>query len=94
MNYLITGGKGFIGSHLANRIIQYKKNKVFVLDNLSNPCNNFLNNQIKCFYGDVSDFEFLKKLLLSLGLILFIICPQRSMSHNLRNIHLMILKIQ
>ncbi len=64
MNYLITGGKGFIGSHLANRIIQYKKNKVFVLDNLSNPCNNFLNNQIKCFYGDVSDFEFLKKIII------------------------------
>ena len=63
MNYLITGGKGFIGSHLANRIIQYK-NKVFVLDNLSNPCNNFLNNQIKCFYGDVSDFEFLKKIII------------------------------
>ena len=34
MNFLITGGAGFIGSHLAEKLI-YDGHKVFVIDNLS-----------------------------------------------------------
>ena len=34
MKALITGGAGFIGSHLAERLV-HQKNKVIVLDNLS-----------------------------------------------------------
>ncbi|MFC1595097.1 GDP-mannose 4,6-dehydratase [Patescibacteria group bacterium] len=34
MKILITGGAGFIGSHLVEKLLQ-KKNKIFVLDNLS-----------------------------------------------------------
>ena len=35
MKYIITGGAGFIGSHLIENLIKNKKNKVIVLDNLS-----------------------------------------------------------
>jgi nucleoside-diphosphate-sugar epimerase len=64
VNYLITGGKGFIGSHLANKLAKVKKNKIFIIDDLSNPCQNPLNNKIKIFYGDISDFIFLKKIII------------------------------
>ena len=35
MKYIITGGAGFIGSHLVERLIKYKSNKIIVIDNLS-----------------------------------------------------------
>jgi len=36
MKYLVTGGCGFIGSHLVERLLYDKKNIVIVIDNLSN----------------------------------------------------------
>ena len=33
INYLITGGAGFIGSHLVGQLIE-KSNQIIVLDNL------------------------------------------------------------
>lgn len=35
MNILITGGAGFIGSHLAEVLLNNNNNKVFIIDNLS-----------------------------------------------------------
>ena len=35
MKYIITGGAGFIGSHLAEKLTKNKKNKIIILDNLS-----------------------------------------------------------
>ena len=35
MKYLITGGAGFIGSHLCDRLLQDEENYVFVVDDLS-----------------------------------------------------------
>ena len=34
MNILITGGSGFIGSHLSDRLLKNDKNNLFLLDNL------------------------------------------------------------
>lgn len=44
-NILITGGAGYIGSHLANYLNQ-KKNKIFVIDNLSNGSEKRLDKKI------------------------------------------------
>lgn len=49
---LITGGRGFIGSHLANRLDK-EGNDVIVLDNLSHPSRVTLRSGIKFKYGDV-----------------------------------------
>ena len=64
MNYLITGGLGFIGGHLANKLILNKKNNVIIIDNLSNPSKNVLNKKIKVYYGDASDYNFVKKVII------------------------------
>ncbi len=36
MKYIVTGGAGFIGSHLVEELHKNKKNKIIVIDNLSN----------------------------------------------------------
>ena len=55
MNVLITGGKGFIGSHLANKLALNQNNKIYVLDNLSSPSKNTLKKNVDFIYGDVSN---------------------------------------
>ena len=35
MKYLITGGAGFLGLKLAEKLLENKKNKVYLIDNLS-----------------------------------------------------------
>ena len=34
MKILITGGAGFIGSHIVEELQKYKKIKIYILDNL------------------------------------------------------------
>lgn len=35
MNILVTGGLGFVGSNLVDKLVKLKNNNVYVLDNLS-----------------------------------------------------------
>ena len=58
--YLITGGAGFIGSHLSEYLSI--NNKVIVIDNFShgNKIKN-LNKNIKLIKGDVRDLDLIKK---------------------------------
>ena len=52
MKTLITGGAGFIGSHLVDKLIQ-KGNKVIVIDNLSTGKKENLNPKVKFYKIDI-----------------------------------------
>ena len=47
MNYLITGGYGFVGSYLANKLSNQKDNKVYIIDNLSNKNQNLVSKKVQ-----------------------------------------------
>jgi len=60
-NAIITGGAGFIGSHLSERLIKEGFNKVYLVDNLirSNSLRNIPNySNIEFVYGEISTFDF------------------------------------
>jgi UDP-glucose 4-epimerase len=57
--YLVTGGAGFIGSHLSESLS--KKGKVIVIDNLFQGNKLKLNKNIKLVIGDVRDKKLIKK---------------------------------
>lgn len=58
-NILITGGAGFIGSHLADRLKE--DNKVSIYDNFSNVVIKKQSGKIKYFKENILDLETLKK---------------------------------
>ena len=60
MKYLITGGAGFIGIKLVEKLLQNKKNKIYIIDNLSKKTDNkylldiLKNKNIKLIQKDLS----------------------------------------
>ena len=62
MKILVTGGTGFIGSHLVNRLIDLG-NHVTVLDNLERGNINFLklNDNLKLILCDLRDYKDIEK---------------------------------
>jgi len=61
MSILVTGGAGFIGSHVVDELIK-KHNDVIVLDNLSGGFETNINNRVKFIKGDICDYELIKKI--------------------------------
>lgn len=59
MRYLVTGGCGFIGSHLCDALIE-QGNQVRVLDNLSTGSIDNLNAKAELVLGDVADPSIVK----------------------------------
>jgi UDP-glucose 4-epimerase len=55
MNILVTGGAGFIGSHLVDTLVQ--SNEVTVVDNLSNGNINFVNKKAQFIKADLYNDE-------------------------------------
>ena len=65
MNLAITGGAGFIGSHMAEYLVK-QNHKVLVIDNLKNGnLDNLktIKNEIEFFKVDILDYESLKNIL-------------------------------
>lgn len=72
MRVLITGGAGFIGSHLADTLVA-EGNKVVILDNLSTGnLNNIthLTKDIEMFNGDIRDVDLVERLIKNSDLVL------------------------
>ena len=67
MKYLITGGAGFIGIKLTERLIRNKKNKIYIIDNFSKKTGNdslqnlLKNKNVKLIKKDLNNIsEYLK----------------------------------
>ena len=61
-NILITGGAGYIGSHIAEILIEKKKN-IFILDNLSTGHRKLINKNAKFIYADIKNQSLIEKIL-------------------------------
>ncbi len=61
MRILVTGGAGFIGSHVVDLLIE-KEHHVFVLDNLSSGRKENINNRAKFFEEDLGDYAKIKEI--------------------------------
>lgn len=59
MKALVTGGAGFIGSHIVDKLIELG-HEVAVLDSLRSGKETNINPKAKFFKGDIRDAEFLK----------------------------------
>lgn len=62
MNFLVTGGAGFLGTALANRLVR-DGHSVHVLDDLSNSTPDNLHESVQFTQGDVDDIPLLWSLL-------------------------------
>ena len=62
-NILITGGAGYIGSHISEELIKKKKN-IFILDNLSTGHRQLINKKGKFIFGDITNKDLLRKIFL------------------------------
>ena len=73
MRALVTGGAGFIGSHLVDRLVA-RGNKVLVVDNLSSGVLDFIsehieNGKVEFSNTDLKDLEALKPLMQGLDIV-------------------------
>ena len=59
---LVTGGAGYIGSHVTEQLIRIKKN-VVILDNLKTGYKSLINKKAKFIRGDISNIKLLKKII-------------------------------
>ena len=48
-NILVTGGAGYIGSHIVERLVRLRK-RVFIIDNLSTGHKKLINKKAKFFF--------------------------------------------
>ena len=65
MRYFITGGAGFIGSMMVDRLLINSENSVTIYDNFSSGKEQFISHnygdaRFKVIRGDLLDYEYLK----------------------------------
>jgi UDP-glucose 4-epimerase len=62
MKCLVTGGAGFVGSHLVDELIK-RKHKVVVIDNLSTGKKENINPRAKFYKADITNFSKISQLI-------------------------------
>ena len=62
MDILVTGGAGFIGSHIVNSLVE-KGAQIIVLDNLKTGLIKNINNKVDFIEGDIQDEKLVDKIL-------------------------------
>ncbi|MBS4032188.1 MAG: NAD-dependent epimerase/dehydratase family protein [Clostridiales bacterium] len=74
MHYLITGGAGFIGTHLAKRLL-HEYNRVTILDNMSTGrADRLLDTKANVIVGTVTDGELVSSLVADCDYIIHLAC--------------------
>ena len=63
MNILITGGAGYIGSHIVEQLAKNKSNKLIILDNLSTGYKRLIHKKTQFFKGNINNSKILKKII-------------------------------
>ena len=63
MNILVTGGAGYIGSHIIELLVKKKTNRVVVVDNLSTGYKILISKKSKFFKGDINNKKLINKLI-------------------------------
>jgi len=63
-NILITGGAGYIGSHIVEILVK-NKNKIFIIDNLSTGFKKLINNKAKFYKADILETKKIKQIIIS-----------------------------
>ncbi len=63
---LVTGGAGFIGSHLVDKLIELG-HEVTIIDNLMLGKKEFINKQAKFYKADIRNLKKLKKIFKDVG---------------------------
>tara|TARA_A100000164_G_C21920897_1_gene780613 strand:- start:1201 stop:2169 length:969 start_codon:yes stop_codon:yes gene_type:complete len=61
-NVLVTGGAGYIGSHIVEKLIKRKK-KVIIVDNLSTGYKKLVNKKAKFYLCDIKNFNQIDKII-------------------------------
>lgn len=61
-NILVTGGAGYIGSHIVENLVKLKKT-VLIIDNLSTGHKKLINSKAKFFLGDIKNFKRIEKII-------------------------------
>ena len=60
-NILITGGAGYIGSHISEILVKNKK-KIYIVDNLSTGYRSLINKKAKFFRLNIHNNKTVKKI--------------------------------
>ena len=60
-NILVTGGAGYIGSHIVEKLIKLKK--VFIIDNLSTGHKKLINRKAIFFFGDITKYKIVENII-------------------------------
>ena len=84
MKILVTGGAGFIGSHLVDKLIA-KKHRVVVVDNLSTGYKKFVNPRAKFYKVDVTSNKLAIVFKKEKPQIVFHLAAQKSVPFSVKN---------